>query len=254
MAFFFPAVWIVASSFKQEADVYTSPPRWLFHPTLAQYRLVLSTGGVTPALMHSVEAAVGSTLLVIVLATPAAFALSLFAIKRWKDALFFVISTKFAPPVAVIVPIFIIARDIGALDKVWLLVVVYTAMNLPIGIWMLRSFIAEIPREVVEAASVDGGGLLRSLWYIVLPMALPGLFATAVICLVFAWNDFFFSLNLTATQAVTVPVYVQSFVASEGLYFAKFSAAALIGAVPVVVLGWSAQKRLVRAFTFGAIK
>ncbi|MDN5919170.1 MAG: carbohydrate ABC transporter permease [Pseudonocardia sp.] len=244
---------MVLTAFKQEADAYTDPPTLLFTPTLTQFEEVFSSG-IGPYLLNSVFATVMSTVLVLLLATPAAFALSLRPVGKTQDVLFFFISTKMLPVVAAIVPIYILVNYIGMLDNIWTLVVLYTAMNLPIAVWMMRSFFQEVPRELLEAASMDGASLARSLREVVLPVISPGMAATGLICVIFAWNEFFFAVNLTAARAATVPVFLVGFITSEGLYFASLCAAATLAALPVVIAGWIAQNKLVQGLSFGAVK
>jgi sorbitol/mannitol transport system permease protein len=195
-----------------------------------------------------------STLLVLLLAVPAAYALSIRPVRKTQDVLFFFISTKMLPVVAVIVPLYVVAGELSMLDNIWMLVILYTAMNLPIAVWMMRSFLLEIPREVLEAAEVDGAPLPKLMREVMLPMVTPGLAATALICVIFAWNEFFFAVNLTAARAGTVPVFLVGFITSEGLYWAQLSAAATVASVPVILAGWAAQKQLVRGLSMGAIK
>ncbi|MFR9729199.1 carbohydrate ABC transporter permease [Saccharopolyspora sp. MS10] len=251
--FVFPVFWMVLTSFKQEADAYTDDPKFLFTPTLDQYALVFD-GGLGPYLLNSLIATVISCLLVVVLAVPAAYALSIRPVKGTKDALFFFISTKMLPIVAAIVPIFVAAQNLHLLDNVWALVLLYTGMNLPIAVWMMRSFFQEVPSEVLEAAKVDGAGLRTELTRVLLPMVAPGIAATALICAIFAWNEFFFAVNLTAINAPTVPVFLVGFITSEGLYWARLSAAATLAVLPVVIVGWIAQRQLVRGLSMGALK
>jgi sorbitol/mannitol transport system permease protein len=253
IAFFFPVFWMVLTSFKRETDAYTTTPKILFQPTLEQYEGVFS-GGVGPYLVNSVIATVFSTLFVLLLGIPAAFAVSLRPVKKTQDVLFFFISTKMLPIVAVIVPIYVVVNQIGMLDNIWTLVVLYTGMNLPIAVWMMRSFFLEVPGELLEQASIDGAPLWRTLREIVLPIISPGIFATALICVIFAWNEFFFAVNLTAANAGTVPVFLVGFITSEGLYWAQLSAAATLAALPVVIAGWVAQNKLVQGLSFGAVK
>jgi sorbitol/mannitol transport system permease protein len=253
IAFFFPIFWMVLTSFKQETDAYTTTPRIIFEPTLEQYEGVFAAG-VGPYLVNSVIATVFSTLFVLLLGIPAAFAVSLRPVKKTQDVLFFFISTKMLPLVAVIVPIYVVVNQIGMLDNIWTLVILYTGMNLPIAVWMLRSFFLEVPGELLEQASIDGAPLWRTLREIVLPIISPGIFATALICVIFAWNEFFFAVNLTAANAGTVPVFLVGFITSEGLYWAQLSAAATLAALPVVIAGWVAQNKLVQGLSFGAVK
>lgn len=244
---------MVLTGFKQEKDAYTRTPHFVFAPTLQQFRTIFHSG-VGPYLENSLIATAVSTLLVLILATPAAYALSIKPVKRWQDVLFFFISTKMLPVVAAIVPIYVVVERIGMLDNVWALCVLYTGMNMPIAVWMIRSFLLEVPGEVLEAAFVDGASLPQSLRRVVLPMIAPGLAATALICVIFSWNEFFFAVNLTATRAGTVPVFLVGFITSEGLYWAQLAAAATIATLPVLLAGWFAQKQLVRGLSMGAIK
>jgi sorbitol/mannitol transport system permease protein len=253
IAFFFPVFWMVLTSFKSEGDAYTPTPKLFFKPTLEQYEGVFSSG-LGPYIANSVTATVLSTLFVLLLGVPAAFALSLRPVKKTSDVLFFFISTKMLPVVAAIVPIYVVVNQIGMLDNIWTLIILYTGMNLPIAVWMMRSFFLEVPGELLEQASIDGAPLWRTLREIVLPIISPGIFATALICVIFAWNEFFFAVNLTAANAGTVPVFLVGFITSEGLYWAQLSAAATIAALPVVLAGWVAQNKLVQGLSFGAVK
>ncbi|WP_041451267.1 carbohydrate ABC transporter permease [Hoyosella subflava] len=253
LGFFFPVFWMVLTAFKQEADAYSDPPKLFFTPTLDQFRGVFETG-VGISLMNSAFATVVSTILVLLLGVPAAFALSLRPVKRTKDALFFFISTKMLPIVAAIIPLYVIVSNIGLLDNIWALVILYTAMNLPIAVWMMRSFFLEVPGELLEAASMDGASLWTSVREVILPLVSPGIAATALICTIFSWNEFFFAVNLTAVQAQTIPVFMVGFITGEGLYWAQLSAAATMAALPVILAGWIAQNKLVRGLSFGAIK
>jgi sorbitol/mannitol transport system permease protein len=163
-------------------------------------------------------------------------------------------STKMLPVVAAILPLYVIVSNIGLLDNIWALVILYTSMNLPIAVWMMRSFFLEVPGELLEAASLDGASLWRSVREVILPLVSPGIAATALICVIFAWNEFFFAVSLTAVNAQTMPVYLVGFIAGEGQYWAVLSAAATMAALPVILCGWFAQNKLVRGLSFGAIK
>jgi polyol transport system permease protein len=253
LAFFFPVFWMVLTAFKVEADAYTDPPKLFFTPTLDQFRNVFDRGFL-PYLGNSVFAAAVSTVIVLLLAVPAAYALSIRPVRKTQDVLFFFISTKMLPVVAVIVPLYVVAGELSLLDNIWMLIVLYTAMNLPIAVWMMRSFLLEIPKEVLEAAEVDGAPLLKMMRQVMLPMVMPGLAATALICVIFSWNEFFLAVNLTAARAGTVPVFLVGFITSEGLFWAQLSAAATLASLPVILAGWVAQKQLVRGLSMGAIK
>ena len=254
LLFFAPVAWMVLTSFKQESQAASNPPTFFFTPTLEQYTSIVGSAQAGSYLLNSVIATVCSTLLVLVLAVPAAYAVSIRPVKRTQDVLFFFISTKMLPIVAVIMPIYVIAGQIRMLDNIATLIVLYTAMNLPIAVWMMRSFFLEVPGEVLEAASIDGASLLRTMRTVLLPMVAPGVAATALICVIFAWNEFFFALNLTAANAATVPIFLMSTMTSEGLFLAKLSAASVLASLPVVLAGWIAQKQLVRGLSMGAGK
>jgi len=252
IAFFLPVAWMVLTAFKPESAAETWPPRFVFPPTLSQFRLVFS--GMGPFLTHSVIATVGSTALVLLLGVPAAYALSVHPVRRWRDGLFFFISTKMLPIVAAIGPLYVIALHTHLLDSIWLLIILYTAMNLPVAIWVIRSFMLEVPGELLEAAQLDGAGRIREITSVILPITAPGLVSTALICVIFAWNELFLALNLTVTNAATLPMFLISSVPQEGLYIAHLSAAATVASVPVIVVGWIAQRSLVRGLALGAIK
>ncbi|MGP8304066.1 carbohydrate ABC transporter permease [Streptomyces inhibens] len=253
IVFFFPVLWMVLTAFKPESAAYTRTPHLVFSPTLAQFRAVFSSG-IGPYLANSALASVISTVLALILAAPAAYALSVRPVKKWRNALFFFISTKMLPVVAAIIPIYLAVRDLGALDGIGTLIILYAAMNLPIAVWMLRSFFLEVPREVLEAARVDGATTRQELTAVLLPMVLPGITATSLICLIFSWNEFFLALNLTSFRAATIPVFLVGFITSEGLYWAKLSAAATLACLPVLLAGWIAQRQLVRGLSMGAVK
>lgn len=253
LGFFFPVFWMVLTSFKHEAEASTDPPTLWFTPTLEQYSTVLDSG-IGTAMVNSAFVTIVSTAAVLALGIPAAFALSLRPVRKTQDVLFFFISTKMLPIVAVIVPLYVIVNEIGMLDNVWAMVIIYTAMNLPIAVWMMRSFFLEVPHELLEAAGMDGASTWTAVREVILPIVSPGIAATALICVIFSWNEFFFALNLTAVRAQTTPVSLVGFISGEGLYWAKLSAAATLAALPVVIAGWLAQNKLVRGLSFGAIK
>jgi sorbitol/mannitol transport system permease protein len=253
LLFFSPVVWMVLTSFHKEADAATNPPSLLAPLNTANYAALLERG-VTPFLINSATASIVSTLLVLLLAVPAAYALAIKPVNRWTDVMFFFLSTKFLPPIAALLPIYLIVKKVGMLDNVFTLVILYTAMNLPIAVWMIRSFLAEVPKEILEAAEIDGASLSRTLLSIVAPIAAPGLAATSLICFIFSWNEFMFAVNLTATRASTSPIFLVGFISSQGLFLAKLCAAATLVSLPVLIAGWAAQDKLVRGLSLGAIK
>jgi sorbitol/mannitol transport system permease protein len=237
--FFAPVAWMVLTSFHREADAASNPPSLLAPLTGEQYALLFDRD-IAPFLINSTTASVVSTLLVLLLAVPAAYALSIKPIEKWTDVMFFFLSTKFLPPIAALLPIYLIVQGIGMLDNVFTLVILYTSMNLPIAVWMMRSFLAEVPREILEAAEVDGAGLITVLWRVVTPIALPGMAATSLICFIFSWNEFMFAVNLTATRASTAPVFLVGFITNEGLFLARLCAAATLVSLPVLIAGFIA--------------
>lgn len=253
IGFFFPVLWMFLTGFKQEADAFTRTPKLVFAPTLDQYRAIFDRD-FAPFLINSATATIISTLLVLALAIPCAYGLAIKPVEKWRDVLFFFISTRFLPVVGAIVPIYVIARDAQLLDTVTALIILYTAMNLPIAVWMLRSFFLEVPTAIMEAARIDGASLRQELVRVVLPLVTPGIAATALICVIFAWNEFFFAVNLTSSRAATVPVFLVGFITSEGLFWARLSAAATMACLPVLLAGWIAQRQLVRGLTMGAVK
>ncbi|WP_214405615.1 carbohydrate ABC transporter permease [Pseudonocardia lacus] len=257
LLFVAPVLWMLLTSFHNENDAATNPPS-LFAPlSLEGYANFFGTStGASPwpPLLNSITASVLSTALVLVLAIPAAYALSIRPVRKWTDVMFFFLSTKMLPVVAGLLPVYLIAQGIGMLDNIWLLVILYTSMNLPIAVWMMRSFLAEVPGEVLEAASLDGCSLPRTLRTIVIPMVLPGIAATSLICFIFSWNELLFARVLTATVAQTAPVFLTSFVTSQGLFLAKVCAAAVVVSLPVLIAGFAAQDKLVQGLSLGAIK
>jgi sorbitol/mannitol transport system permease protein len=252
IGFFIPVLWMVITAFKPESAAETWPPKFTFSPTLAEFRLVFN--GMDPYIEHSAIATIGSTIVVLVLALPAAYALSIRPVGKWRDGLFFFISTKMLPVVAAIGPLYVIALKTHLLDSIWLLIILYAAMNLPLAIWMIRSFMLEVPSEMLEAARLDGAGRIREITEVIMPVVSPGLVSTALICVIFAWNELFLALNLTVTNAATMPMFLISSVPQEGLYIAHLSAAATVASVPVIIVGWIAQRSLVRGLSMGAIK
>ncbi|HET6186400.1 MAG TPA: carbohydrate ABC transporter permease [Trebonia sp.] len=252
IGFFIPVLWMVITAFKPESAAETWPPKFTFSPTLSEFRLVFN--GMDPYIEHSAIATVGSTIVVLVLALPAAYALSIRPVGKWRDSLFFFISTKMLPVVAAIGPLYVIALKTHLLDSIWLLIILYAAMNLPLAIWMIRSFMLEVPSEMLEAARLDGAGRIREITEVIMPVVSPGLVSTALICIIFAWNELFLALNLTVTNAATMPMFLISSVPQEGLYIAHLSAAATVASVPVIIVGWIAQRSLVRGLSMGAIK
>jgi sorbitol/mannitol transport system permease protein len=253
LVFFAPVAWMVLTSLHIEADAATNPPSIFAKLTGANYAALFDRG-VAPFLINSATASVVSTLLVLVLAVPAAYALSIQPVEKWTDVMFFFLSTKFLPPIAALLPIYLLVQKAGMLDNIFTLVILYTSMNLPIAVWMMRSFLAEVPVAILEAARIDGAGLLRILRSVVMPIAAPGIAATSLICFIFSWNEFMFAVNLTSTAASTAPIFLVGFISSQGLFLAKLCAAATLVSLPVLIAGFAAQDKLVRGLSLGAVK
>ncbi|MFJ3338313.1 carbohydrate ABC transporter permease [Streptomyces sp. NPDC086766] len=257
VVFFLPIAWMALTSFHSETDAAANPPSFAAALTLDGYREFFGSGGGAspwPALVNSTVASVVSTGCVLLLALPAAYALSIRPVRKWTDVLFFFLSTKMMPAVAGLLPIYLFARNAGMLDNVWLLVVLHTAMNLPIAVWMMQSFLAEVPVAVIEAARVDGARLPTVLARVVAPIALPGIAATALICFIFSWNELLFARVLTGVVAETAPVFLTGFITSQGLFLAKVCAASLVISLPVLAAGFAAQDKLVQGLSLGAVK
>jgi sorbitol/mannitol transport system permease protein len=255
--FVVPVLWMVLTSFHSEEAAATNPPSVFAPLTLDGYRTFFGVGTGTnpwPSLLNSLTASLVSTVLVLLLAIPAAYALSIRPVRKWTDVMFFFLSTRFLPVVAGILPIYLFAQWSGLLDNIWLLVVLYTSMNLPIAVWMMRSFLAEVPVEILEAAAMDGAGLLRTLRQVVAPIVLPGIAATSLICFIFSWNELLLARTLTGTRALTAPVYLTGFVTSQGLFLAQMCAAAFVVSLPVLAAGFAAQDKLVQGLSLGAVK
>ncbi len=253
LLFFAPVGWMVLTSFHREADAATNPPSPLAPLTTVNYGTLFDRG-IAPYLINSATASVFSTALVVALAFPAAYALSIKPVRKWTNVMFFFLSTKFLPAIAALLPVYLIVKEVGMLDNVWALVVLYTAMNLPLAVWMIRSFLAEVPREILEAAEVDGAGLLLTIRKVIAPVIMPGIAATSLICVIFSWNEFMFAVNLTAVRAATAPVFLVGFITSEGLFLGKLCAAATVVSLPVLIAGFAAQDKLVRGLSLGAVK
>src|SRR6266566_552895 len=250
----FPVLWMVITGFKTEVAAIAIPPTLFFVPTLSQFEQALS-GGFSAYLFNSVVASLVSTAIALILGIPAAYAMVFqMRTKSAEDMLFFVLSTRFLPFAAILVPLFIIFTRLNLLDNILTLIIVYTAMNLPLIIWMSRSYFLDLPKEVLEGAWLDGSTTLQTMILIVVPMAAPGLAAAALLAIIFAWNDFFFAVTLTYTNSPTLPIMVAAFTSNEGLFLAKVSALATMIILVPVIIGLYAQKYLVRGLTGGALK
>lgn len=249
----FPVLFMVTTAFKTETAAAAFPPQWLAPITFDNFQKVIDRG-FPRFFVNSLISSIGSTIIVMLLAIPAAYALTIRKITRWRDALFFLISTRFMPFAAVIIPLYLLISSLRLLDNIWVVMVLYVGMNLPIAVWMMRSFFEEVPREIIEAAQLDGASVFKEITRVVMPIVGPGTAAAALIVFIFAWNEYFLVFNLTANSARTLPPFLGSFVDARGQFLAALSAAATLAVTPVVLAGWIAQKRLVRGLSMGAIK
>jgi polyol transport system permease protein len=256
MLWIFPVAWTVLTSFKTEQDASAQT----LHQglTLGRYTEVShSTEGtlsLATAFTNSLVIVLVSTTIVMLLALPAAYALAIRPVPKWRDVLFFFISTKFLPIVASIFPIYVYAQKWNLIGTRTILIVLYVAINLPLAIWMTRSFFAEVPRELIEAAEIDGTSLFNQLRSVILPITAPGIAATALLCVIFAWNEYFYAIQLNFAGASTMPQWVIGNVSTRGNFLAKLSAASIIACLPVILAGWAAQKRMIRGLSMGALK
>ena len=252
---FFPILWMVLTSFKTELEAFAVPPSFLFfHWTTENYATVQERSDYVHHAINSIIIAGGSTLIALLIAIPAAWSMAFSPTKRTKDVLLWMLSTKMMPSVGVLVPIYLIWRDFGLLDSRIGLVIILCLGNLPIVIWMLFTYFKEIPKDILEAARMDGATISRELIYVLTPMAVPGLASTLLLNLILAWNEAFRTLNLSTLQAAPLTVFIASYSSPEGLFWAKLSAASTLAIAPILVLGWFSQRQLVRGLTFGAVK
>ncbi|WP_210250145.1 carbohydrate ABC transporter permease [Microvirga aerophila] len=251
---FFPIFWMVLTSFKTEVEAIATPPKLFFTPTLENYVTVRERADYVHFALNSIIISVGATFLATLIAVPAAYAMAFFPGKRTKDLLLWMLSTKMMPAVGVLIPIYLLFRDTGAIDTRWGLIVVYTLMNLPIVVWMLYTFFKEVPKDILEAGRMDGAKPKQEVWMLLMPLSLPGIASTALLSIILCWNEAFWSLNLTTSQAAPLTTFIASFSAPEGLFWAKLSAASTIAIAPILVFGWMSQRQLVRGLTFGAVK
>ncbi|MGR3551768.1 carbohydrate ABC transporter permease [Pseudooceanicola sp.] len=255
LAIFFPILWTILTSFKTEADAIANPPKFLFFDwTLENYGIVQERSNYARYLWNSIVIAGGSTVLGLIVAIPAAWSMAFVPGRRTKDILMWMLSTKMLPAVGVLYPIYLVMIKMGVLDTKGALVVVLMLINLPIIIWMLYTYFKEIPVEILEAARMDGATLREEIVYILTPMAIPGIASTLLLNIILAWNEAFWTLNLTAAKAAPLTAFIASYSSPEGLFYAKLSAASTMAIAPILIMGWFSQKQLVRGLTFGAVK
>jgi sorbitol/mannitol transport system permease protein len=250
----FPLIWLVLTSFKTELQAIAVPPRLFFTPTLESFREVNLRSDYLHHAANSVITSFVSTLLGLAIAAPAAYSMAFFRSERTRDILMWMLSTKMMPAVGALVPVYVMAQTAGLLDSLTALIVVFTLSNLPIMVWMLYSGFKDIPPDILEAARMDGASIWGEFMHVIRPLAMGTLASTGLLCLVLAWNEAFWSLNLSSAKAGTLAALIASYSSPEGLFWAKLSAASLMAIAPIVVVGWFSQKQLVQGLTFGAVK
>ena len=254
-AMFFPILWMFLTSFKTEQQAIQFPPQLFFTPTFENWRVALFNSPFLEYLQNTVIITFFAILAALVLGVPTAYAMAFYQTKRTDSSLLWMMSTRMLPPAGVIVPLYIIFLRLNLLDTYLGLIILYAAMNFPLVVWMMRSFMLEVPYEVIEAARLDGANLWQEFMRVIMPLLIPGLAATALLSMIFTWNEFFLAVNLTSRDASPLSVYVSTFKAAQGdLFIAKMSAAATAAVIPVLVAGWVAQRQLVTGLTMGAIK
>jgi sorbitol/mannitol transport system permease protein len=252
---FFPILWMVITSFKTELEAFSTPPKFLFFEwTTENYAVVQERSDYLRYAMNSIILSGGATLLGLVIAIPAAWAMAFFPTRRTKDLLLWMLSTKMMPAVGVLVPIYLLFRTLGLLDTHVGLILILGLANLPIVIWMLFTYFKEIPKDILEAARMDGATSWKEIVFVLAPMAVPGIASTILLNVILAWNEAFWTLNLTTLGAAPLTAFIASYSSPEGLFWAKLSAASTLAIAPILVLGWFSQRQLVRGLTFGAVK
>ncbi len=254
LLFFFPIFWMVLTSFKTELQAIAIPPLWFFEPTLDNYSLINDRTDYTKYALNSIITSFGGTGLALLIAIPSAYAMAFSPGKHTKDILLWMLSTKMLPAVGVLMPIYLISQSLGLLDSRIVLVVIYALINLPIIMWILFTYFREIPKEILEAARMDGASTFAEITQVVLPLSWGGIASTALLSIVLCWNEAFWSINLTSANSGTLVALVASFSSPEGLFYAKLSAVSTLACAPIVVFGWMCQKQLVQGLTFGAVK
>ncbi|BEP47446.1 carbohydrate ABC transporter permease [Variovorax sp. V116] len=251
---FFPLGWLFLTAFKTELQAIHVPPLFIFEPTLGNFSEVQRRSDYLLYARNSLVTSLGSTIIGLLIAAPAAYSMAFFRTKKTRDILMWMLSTKMMPAVGALVPIYVLAQTAGLLDSLTALTVVFTLSNLPIMVWMLYSAYKDIPNEILEAARMDGASLWTEFRHVVLPLSVGGLASTGLLCLVLSWNEAFWALNLSSAKAGTLATLIASYSSPEGLFWAKLSAASLMAIAPIVVFGWFSQKQLVQGLTFGAVK
>jgi len=251
---FFPIFWMLMTSLKTEIDAFATPPQFIFTPTLENYLQIQDRSGYFKYAWNSVTISFGATALGMLIAIPAAYSMAFYETKRTKGTLLWMLTTKMLPPVGVLVPIYLLAKQFGMLDSRAVLIIIYTLINMPILVWMIYTYFKDIPRDILEAARMDGATLMQEMVRVLLPISKGGLASTMLLSLILCWNEAFWSLNLTSSNAAPLTALIASYSSPEGLFWAKLSAVSTLACAPILIFGWISQKQLVRGLSFGAVK
>ena len=252
---FFPILWTILTSFKSELDAISMPPKFLFFNwTLENYTEVQHRSNYLHYAWNSILLSIGANVVGLIFAIPAAWSMAFAPGKRTKDLLMWMLSTKMMPAVGVLVPLYLLFKNLGLLDSLFGIGLVLMLINLPLLIWMLYTYFKEIPNDILEAARMDGASLLNEIVYVLTPMAVPGIASTMLLAIILSWNEAFWTLNLATSNAAPLTAFIASYSAPEGFFWAKLSAASTLAIAPILILGWFSQKQLVRGLTFGAVK
>jgi len=254
LVWLFPIYWITLTSFKTPKQINEKIPSFVFTPTLENYRHLFDEFSFARILMNSLIVSLGTTAAVMVLALMAAYALARLDVPGGKHVALWMLSLRFMPPIAVLIPFFITWQRFGLTDTYLGLILIYVAFNLPFAIWMLRGFLVEVPRDLDEAATLDGLGPLAIIRRIILPVIAPGAAVTAIFTFIFAWNEYLMALVLTSREATTVPVTVSKFIQAYSILWGDVGAAATIQLLPMLVIVFLLQKHIMRGITLGAVK
>lgn len=255
VAWVFPILWSVLNSLKTEQDILAYPPKFFFEPTLAAYRSVLfGTQSILPNVWSSIVISVGTTIITMVLAIPAAYALARLQVPGKRGAGFYVLATQMLPPVGIIIPYFLVLKNIGWMDTYHGIIIIYLSFSLPFAIWLMVSYFEDIPLEMEEAAAVDGASRLTALRRIIIPQVKGGIAVTVVFVFLNAWNEFLFAVVLSGNTVRPVTIAMFNFVSVEQTLWAQLAAVSVIAMLPVVILGIVAQQHIVKGLTVGAVK
>jgi len=250
----FPVIWMFVTSVKTQVQTFRIPPVWIFKPVYQNYSDLFFASSIQKYLINGLVIASTSTAICLLLGSFAAFTLTRFHIRGREDIAFWMLSTRMFPPIASAIPLYLLLRQLGLLDTHLGLIIVYLSLNLGFATWMMRGFFEELPVELEESAMIDGCSRYGAFFRVVLPLSAPGLAATAILCFIFAWNEFLFALLFTGRNAKTMPVVLAGFITQTGIRWGALTAAGVLTAIPTIILACLAQKYIVRGLTLGAIK